>query len=539
VRARALAFGFGAGVAVAAAVAVAGAAPSEGAAAGPKVRVGSKAFTESVILGEIVAGLLRDAAGATVVHQRQLGGTRILFGALEAGEIDVYPEYTGTLTEEILRDTDERQLRAALRARGIRMTDHLGFNNTYALGMRKERAAALGVKTISDLAAHPGLRFAFSNEFIDRADGWPRLRDRYGLRVPEPRGVDHDIAYRALAAGDIDVTDLYATDAEIVQYGLRVLDDDRRVFPRYEVVLLYRADLARRAPAAAAALGELEGRITAAAMTEMNARAKLQRVPEETVAADFLAASFGANAGADATDGAAAKPERARAGAAGRWHGWLHALGRRTAEHLFLVSVSLALAILLALPLGIAAAARPALGRVILGVTGILQTIPSLALLVFMIPVLGIGSPPAIVALFVYSLLPIVRNTHAGLLGIPAPLREVSRALGLAPRAALRLVDLPLASPSILAGIKTSAVINVGTATLGALIGAGGYGQPILTGIRLDDVALILQGAIPAALLALLVERLFDLADRLLVPKGLRLTGDGDGDDQAGRQAAR
>ena len=143
------------------------------------------------------------------------------------------------------------------------------------------------------------------------------------------------------------------------------------------------------------------------------------------------------------------------------------------------------------------------LGQVILASAGILQTIPSLALLVFMIPLLGIGGPPAVVALFLYSLLPIIRNTHAGLSDIPMAIRESAEAIGLPPAARLRRIDLPIASRSILAGIKTSAVINVGTATLGALIGAGGFGQPILTGIRLDDTALILQGAVPAAVLAL------------------------------------
>ncbi len=162
------------------------------------------------------------------------------------------------------------------------------------------------------------------------------------------------------------------------------------------------------------------------------------------------------------------------------------------------------------------------LGGVVVGVAD-LQTIPSLALLVFMIPLLGIGAAPAIGALFLYGLLPIVRNTHAGLLGIPVGLRESAQALGLPPRARFFRIELPLATPSILAGIKTSAVINVGTATLGALIGAGGYGEPILTGIRLDDQALILSGAIPAALLALLVQGLFELCERYLVPRGLRL----------------
>ena len=162
-----------------------------------------------------------------------------------------------------------------------------------------------------------------------------------------------------------------------------------------------------------------------------------------------------------------------------------------------------------------------------LGVVGIIQTVPSLAVLVFMIPLLGIGAPPAMVALFLYSLLPIVRNTYTGLHDIPIQIRESAQALGLPPRACLWLVELPMASRTILAGIKTSAVINIGTATLGALIGAGGYGQPILTGIRLDDVGLILEGAVPAALLALLVQGIFELSERTLVPKGLRLRPEG------------
>ena len=135
----------------------------------------------------------------------------------------------------------------------------------------------------------------------------------------------------------------------------------------------------------------------------------------------------------------------------------------------------------------------------------------------------GIGGPPAVVALFLYSLLPIVRNTCTALTEIPPPLREAALALGLPSTARLRYIELPMAMPSILAGIKTSAVINVGAATLGALIGAGGYGQPILTGIRLDDTGLILEGAIPAAGLALLVQGFFDLIERIAVPKGLRL----------------
>ena len=484
--------------------------------AAPPIRVGSKAFTESVILGEIAATLLQ-TRGILATHRRQLGGTKILFSALTRGEIDAYPDYTGTLTQEILRGTDESALAATLATRGVAMTAPLGFDDSYALGMKSARATALGIARISDLAAHPELRLAFSNEFMARADGWPALRARYQLPHQNVRGVDHEVAYRGLESGDADLVDLYTTDPEIPEHDLRVLEDDRRQFPSYAAVFLYRAELATRAPDALAALRQLEGRISTATMVALNARAKRGKVPETSLAEKFVATTFPQPgplpAARHENAGAAASPT------------WISTLAQRSAEHLFLVAVSLLLAILVGLPLGIVAARRPILGRAILAVTGIFQTIPSLALLVFMIPLLGIGSTPAIVALFLYSLLPIVRNTHAGLRGVAPPLREVATALGLRPGAALRLVELPLASPAILAGIKTSAVINVGTAILGALIGAGGYGQPILTGIRLDDTRLILEGALPAAALALLVERLFDLVEKLVVPRGLRLPG--------------
>lgn len=493
-------------VLAAALVSAASRADSSAAPTPPEIRVGSKVFTESVILGE-VATQLAVSSGARAVHRRQLGGTRILWSALLAGEIDLYPEYTGTISEEILAGSDvrgEEAIRAALLEKGIHMSRPLGFNDTYAIGMKESLAAKLGVRTLSDLRKAPDLRFGFSNEFMDRKDGWRGLRERYGLPQKDVRGLDHDLAYRGLEAGTIDATDLYSTDAEVMYYTLRVLEDDLAYFPAYQAVWLYRADLERRAPRVVDVLGRLEGRISAPEMVAMNARAKLEKVPEGTVASEFLATKL-----AVAT--------------VSREEGFSGRLARRTFEHLGLVVLSLGAAILVSVPLGILAAGDARIGQTILGILGIVQTIPSLALLVFMIPLLGIGAPPAIFALFLYSLLPIVRNTFTGLRDIPLPIRESAAALGLPRAARLRLIELPMASRSILAGIKTSAVINVGTATLGALIGAGGYGQPILTGIRLDNVRLILEGAVPAAILALGVQALFELAERAFVPKGLRL----------------
>lgn len=470
------------------------------------VVVGSKSFTESVILGEIVTRLINDKGGAAR-HRRELGGTRVLWDALLAGQIDVYPEYTGTLRQEILAGEGVGHgltLAQALARHHVRMSAPLGFSNTYALGMKATLAGKLGIRTVSDLKGHPGLVFGLSNEFMDRADGWPGLRAAYGLAPRRVQGLQHDLAYRGIASGALDVTDLYTTDPEIAYYHLRVLDDDRHYFPRYQAVLVYRAGLAQARPAVAAALASLPGRIGQSRMIHMNARVKLDHVSEDAVAAGFIKRQFGLDSTGRVEDIGAR-------------------LWRRTVEHLTLVLISLSMAVALAIPLGVVAALRPRWGQVILGVTGVIQTLPALAVLVFMIPLLGIGARPAVAALFLYSLLPIVRNTYTGLRDIPVSLRESARALGLPLGARLRLIDVPLASRAILAGIKTSAVINIGTATLGALIGAGGYGQPILTGIRLDDMGLILQGAVPAALMALAAQGGFDLLEKAVVPKGVRI----------------
>ena len=477
------------------------------------VRVASKPFTESVILGEMVRQLV-DITGVDCTHRAQLGGTRVLWNALLAGDIDIYPEYTGTITHELLRNlagTDMDHLRNALRSMGIGMTDPLGFNNTYAIGVLRKTADRLHLSAISDLRGHAKLRYGFTNEFMDRGDGWPSLRTTYGLTGVDVRGLNHDVAYQALATGNIDVTDLYSTDAKIRKYDITVLDDDRHHFPTYNAVVLYRLDLADSHPSVIAALSQLAGTLDARGMIALNAAVELDGRTESQAAATFLTDTIGA----DSHPASQSVSEM---------------IIRRTREHLFLVCTSLLAAILVAVPLGIIAAHRPKLGHVILGVTGIIQTIPALALLVLLMQPLtmlglpGIGEWPAIVALFLYCLLPIVRNTCVGLQSIALPLRESADALGLPPAAKLRLIELPLAMRTMLAGIKTAAVINVGFATLGALIGAGGYGQPILTGIRLQNYGLIMRGAIPAAVLAIVVQGGFDLLERWLVPAGLRRT---------------
>jgi len=478
------------------------------------ISVGSKKFTESVVLGEMVT-LLAEDAGTPASHYQQLGGTRYVFQALVNGDIDVYPEYTGTIAQEIVgpeASTSEAAMREALEAQGVRMSQPLGFNNAYVLGMRRARASELGIEKTSDLVRHPDLAFGFSNEFLDRQDGWPNLRRRYDLPQRNVTGLDHDLAYRQLELGQIDVIDAYATDAKIEAYDIKLLEDDLHFFPTYDAVLLYRADLEQRYPKALQSILRLQGAISVDQMRAANVRVDLGEMSERQVAAGFLERDLGV------------RVEYREPTTAER-------IWSRTLEQIELVRKSLIPAILIAVPLGVIAARFRRTGQGVLAVTGIIQTIPALALLVMlMTPVawlglasVGPGSATAVVALFLYSLLPIVRNTHAGLRGIAAEHREAAAALGLPPAFRLLRIELPLASRSIVAGIKTAAVMNVGFATLGALVGAGGYGQPILTGIRLNNTWLILEGAIPAAVMALVVQGGFDLSERTLVPKGLRI----------------
>ncbi|MEO8631492.1 MAG: glycine betaine ABC transporter substrate-binding protein, partial [Betaproteobacteria bacterium] len=456
------------------------------------------------ILGEIALQTVR-AAGTQAEHKQGLGNTGILFAALKSGSVDLYPDYTGTIARELLKidASDLDSLNRGLAPLGLGAAIPLGFENTYALAMLDSQAQQLNIATITDLTKHPELTFGLSHEFLNRGDGWPGLKRTYAL-PQDARGLDHGLAYEALAAGQINVMDIYSTDAKIAKYKLRVLKDDRHFFPDYGAVFIYRLDVPKRFPQAWAALQKLQGSIDAPAMVAMNAQAEIESKPFAEVAQGFAAHATGTQ-------------PKARSNSF-----WTLLFGgdfwRLTWQHLMLVFVSLAAGVAVGVPLGIWAARTPSAAQPILTVVGLVQTIPSLALLAFLIPVMGmIGIWPALVALFLYSLLPIVRNTHSGLTDIAPGLKESATALGLPGLARLRLIELPLASRTILAGIKTSAVINVGTATIAAFIGAGGYGERITTGLALNDNAMLLAGAIPAALLALIVHWGFELLERSLV----------------------
>lgn len=493
------------------------------------LKVGSKRFTESYLLGEIVRQTLV-AQGVPAEHRQGLGNTAILAAALQQGQVDLYPEYTGTIVRELLKRESPAdaqaplaQLNVWLAPLGLKAAVPLGFNNSYALALREADAARLGITTLSELASRTAagaavLKPGLSHEFIARVDGWPALRRAYGLRFEPGSGLDHGLAYQALAGGQVDLIDVYTTDAQLARQPVRVLRDDRQFFPRYDAVLLMRATVDERP------LRALAGRLPEARMIQLNAAAELAGRPFAEVAREFLQA-------APAGGASAARPLQAKQEVPATPQGFTARLlapdlPRLLAQHLALVLGSLALAVAVAVPLGIAAHRLPRLAGPVMAGVGLLQTLPSLALLAFLIVMVGrIGFLPALLALFVYALLPIVRNTHAGLQAVPAGLPQAALALGLTPAQTLRAIELPLALPTLMAGVKTAAVTNVGTATVAAFVGAGGLGERIVAGLAVNDSRLMLAGALPAALLAVVVQLVFDLLERRTTGRWRRAHG--------------
>ncbi len=337
-----------------------------------QLRVGSKKFTESVILGEMMR-LLTEEAGLKVAHYREFGGTRIVFDALAAGEIDIYPEYTGTITAEIFAGqnaSDEKTMRDLLHKKGIGMSKSLGFSDTYALAMTRRRAAQLGLSKISDLKRLPELQLALTHEFLDRGDGWTALERRYDLQQRNVVGVDHDVAYRQLLAGEVDIIDVYSTDAMIRRGDLALLKDDAAFFPRYDAVWLYRLEAASRYPELAAAMHRLDGTVSEATMQALNDEVEAGRKTETQAAADFLTQQLGLHVDVQTTSRT-------------------QMIATHILEHLDLVRRSLLPAIVVGIALGILCQRNPRTGRVVLAAVGLLQTIPSLALLVLLLPLVA------------------------------------------------------------------------------------------------------------------------------------------------------
>ena len=458
--------------------------------------IGSKQHTESHILGELLAQTL-ETAGYTVDRKFNLGGTKIVFNALEQGDIHAYAEYSGTIQEVILKETKTLtldEITNALAELGIQTLEPLGFNNSYAMGIHEDLAAETGLSKVSELRDYPDLRFFFSHEFLEREDGYPSMKAHYGL-PQSADGIEHALALRAIVAREIDVTDLYTTDAEIDHFNLVVLEDDLEFFPKYLAVPIVRSDLPEEVKQL---LNVAAHTLSDKTMAGLNYKVHIDEQPVADVAKEFLATLNIQSTYVTET--------------------LFDKLVERTVEHLYLAGIALLAATVVALSISIAVYSIAWLSKPIAYIAGLLQTIPSLALLALMVPLFGIGTLPAIVALFLYSLLPIIRTTVTALSTVDPVLLQVAEGLGYTRTQSLIHVKLPLSMPAIFAGIRISAIICIGTATLAAFIGGGGLGDLIFQGLQLDDTRLILIGAASAALMAIIVELLFEGVEKLIIP---------------------
>lgn len=490
------------------------------------VIVASKPFGESYLLCEMFAQLL-ESRGMRVERRPGLGATEIAFGALRSGAIDVYPEYTGTGLIAILRDSlpdsvmaDSRAVFAHVSKRfadqyRVRWLPPLGFQNTYAIAVTRATASKYTLRTLSDLAREsPRLTAGFTADFIGRSDGLVGLARVYGLRPRAVRPLAPAVKYQALVSGAVDVIDGYSTDGLLARYDLVTLVDDRRFFPPYEAAALVTEKLERQIPGAIDALTLLSGRLDEKTMRQLNRQVEVDGEDVRAVAADALKTLGLVGGGSPART--AERQERSGF-AAYLWERRSN-LAALTLRHLLLVGLALLAAVIVALPLGLALERTRHLAEPTIGALGVLQTIPSIALLAFMIPLLGVGVTPALVALWLYALYPIARGTYTGVRDADPEAVAAAEALGTTPVQRLLWVRFPLAAPVIMAGIRTAAVITVGAATLAAFIGAGGLGEPIVAGLALADTRMILSGALPAALLALLVDGALGIVERLVAP---------------------
>ncbi|MDX1567129.1 MAG: glycine betaine ABC transporter substrate-binding protein [Longimicrobiales bacterium] len=505
---------------------------------GDPVVVASKPFGESYLLGEMFAQLL-ESRGFAVDRRLGLGATEIAFQAVRTGAVDVYPEYTGTgllaILDEDLEEGDARRVyrrvRRVFRDRwGVHWLAPLGFENTYAIAVRRQTADSLNLRTLSDLAeVGSSLVGAFSPDFLGREDGLPGLRRAYDLQLAETRSLLQAVKYEALAEGRVDVIDGYSTDGFIARYDLVVLEDDRDFFPPYEAAAVVGRRLWDESPGAVRALNELAGLMDEDRVRELNRRLEVGAEPLSRVARDGLSdlglVDADVESAGPARTGESPPDLRADESLLGYLWNRRGEIVEMASRHLILVGISLGAAVLLAVPLGLILERTRDRAETVIRGFGLLQTLPSIALLAFMIPLLGIGVTPALVALFLYSLFPILRNTYSGVRDVDAVIVDSARALGMTRNQILLQVRLPLAAPFIMAGIRTAAIINVGTATLAAFIGAGGLGDPIVSGLALSDTRMILSGAIPAAVLAVAVDRVLSGFEKLVSPEGLAPSG--------------
>lgn len=492
----------------------------------PPLTIGSKVFSESLILGEMLGLILEKKFNQPVIRRLNLGGTKVVFDALQKGDIDTYPEYTGTGYVFILKKKDfsrdpkliyDQVKKAYYDQFKIIWGPPIGFNNAYDLAVRSDDPDFEDIDSLSELPKDLSeYRFTSAHEFMERTDGFNAFKKFYGLKFDQDNviGMDAGLMYAALQDEQVDMIMAYGTDGRISAYHLKVIADDKHFFPPYWAAWVFKEETLKKYPHLKDAMNIFHNLINKKEMQKMNAQVdQFKRSPRD-VARNFLISK-------GILHGKIVK---------GKKRSFLQFVYKKrkyllkvTKDHIKLSALSLLLALLISLPTGILLTRFEKLAGPVFAVVNTLQTIPSLALLGLLIPLTGIGFTPAIIALFLYSLLPLIRNTYTGINGVNKNYIEASKGMGLTSLQILKSVEIPLAMPVILAGVRTSSVIVIGTATLAALVGAGGLGEPIFRGVATINSQLILLGAVPSALLAIIVDKLLALAELRLISKGLQL----------------
>lgn len=469
------------------------------------INIGSRNFPESILVAEILSQTIEQETNYKVKKFYYLGGVNICFNALQANKIDIYPDYISSLANYIFgRDLSlkksTKDLNTALAEKQISFSKSLGFDNNFVLLVRKGLADEIHLQNISDLTKED-LRYGLSHNFIARPDGLSLLEDIYKLDLHKNlKALEYNIALDALRTNKVDLIDAYSTDSRINSSEFQILKDDLNALKSYESILVYRKDLLVNFPQIKSVIKILEGSLSNQKIIELNQRI-INGESYESVANSFVA---------ELTQRKALQPKS-------RFEEDLQSLAKAFVRHLQITFIAVLIALVLGLSLGILISYKENLAKLVLALASIIQTIPSLALLALLIPILGLGMPAAIMALILYGLLPIVQNTYTGIKTIAPEYIDLANSLALKESLILWRIKLPLAMPYIFAGLKTTTVICVGMATLATFVGAGGLGDLIKTGIDLGDNSLILMGAISAALLALFFNFLIDGVNRVFI----------------------
>ena len=496
-----------------------------------EIVIGSKIFTENILLGELLALILEQKYNFKVTRKFNMGGTKLVFDALKSGDIDIYPEYTGTGYAMILKESqklspEETYLfvkKEFLTRHQLLWSPPLGFENTYTLTVRKSDSRFKNISSTSELEelSFP-LQLAAGHEFTERKDGWRLFSKNYKLNLKKNQilSMNPALMYSAIRNKKVDLIMAYSTDGRIKAYQLKTLKDDKKFFPSYLASYLTRQEFLEKHPEIKEIFKIMENQISEEEMIQLNNEVDQNKKGISQTSHDFLIKK-GILKSTEDTKIKKSESQKQES-LLSYYYQKKNYLLKIFIEHLVLVFTALMLALLFALPLSIWALYNSKIEKIAFFFVNTLQTIPSMALLGALIPLLGIGFAPAITALFIYSLLPLIRNTFEGLKNIDNSYIEVSAGIGLTKGQILRHIQIPLALPVMIAGIRTAVILLVGTATLAAFIGAGGLGDPIFRGIATLDSRLIFMGAIPACALAVFLDMGLGLLEQVLVSKGLQ-----------------